>query len=85
MNVDVFTLCHIGIASRISSTFLLTPFFSGHHRKKALMEAEEVEVVAKHPKWLMWRPILIESKLSSGYVLIGLSLRNENVSLLRDR
>lgn len=46
---------------------------------------EEVEVVVKDPKWLMWRPILIESKLSSGSVLIGLSLRNENVSLLRDR
>lgn len=60
----------------------LTPF---SHRKEALMEAAEVEVVEKDPKWLMWRPILIESKLSSGSVLIGLSLRNENVSLLRDR
>lgn len=46
----------------------------------------EVEVVVvKDPKWLMWRPILIESELSSGSILIGLSLRNENVSLLRDR
>lgn len=56
--------------------------FSGRHRKNVLME---VEVAAKDWKWLMWRPILIESKLSSGSVLIGLSLRNENVSLLRDR
>lgn len=49
------------------------------------MEVVEVEAVVKDPKWLMWRPILIESKLSSGSVLIGLSLRNENVSLLGDR
>lgn len=49
------------------------------------MEVAEVEVVVKDPKWLMWRPILIEAKLSSGSILIGLSLRNENVSLLRDR
>lgn len=66
---------------------LLLAFFSssGCHRKKALMEVVEVEAVVKDPKWLMWRPILIESKLSSGSVLIGLSLRNENVSLLGDR
>lgn len=44
-----------------------------------------VVAVVKDPKWLMWRPILIESELSSGSILIGLSLRNENVSLLRDR
>lgn len=37
----------------------------------------EVEVVVEDLKWLMWRPILIESKLSSGSILIGLSLRNE--------
>lgn len=49
------------------------------------MEAAKVEVVVKDPKWLIWRPILIESKLSSGSYVIGLSLRNENVSLLRDR
>lgn len=49
------------------------------------MEAPEVEVVVKDPEWLIWRPILIESELSSGSILIGLSLRNENVSLLRDR
>ena len=49
------------------------------------MEAAKVEAVVKDPKWLMWRPILIESKLSSGSAVIGLSLRNENVSLLRDR
>lgn len=65
------------------SSFLLTPFVSWCHRKIALMEV--VEVVEKDPEWLMWRPVLIESNLSSGYVLIGLSLRNENVSLLRNR
>lgn len=37
--------------------------------RRVLMEA-----VVKDPKWLMWRPILIESKLSSGSVLIELSL-----------
>lgn len=57
------------------SSFLLTPFVSWCHRKM-----EVVEVVEKDPEWLMWRPVLIESNRSSGYVLIGLSLRNENVS-----
>lgn len=33
----------------------------------------------------MWSPVLIESQLSSGLVLIGLSLRNEDVSLLRSQ
>lgn len=48
--------------------------FSGWHRKKAAV---------KDPKWLMWRPILIESKLSSGSFLIELSLWNQNIPLLR--
>lgn len=61
-----------------------TPF-SWRQREEAQMEAPEVEVVVKDPEWLIWRPILIESELSPGSILIGLSLRNENVSLLRDR
>lgn len=40
---------------------------------------EAVEVVVKNPKWLMWRPMLIEYKLSSGSHLIGLSVINESV------
>lgn len=48
--------------------------FSGWHRKKTAL---------KDPKWLMWRPILIESKLSSGSFLIEPSLWNQNIPLLR--